>query len=281
MREALRRLLKILLKMNTIHRNILWVPFVSLFHREMKRVLRTVVQTVLVPVINSSLYLFIFGVHLGKKLDISDGMNYLSFLIPGVIMMGCLTQSAMNTISSIMHLKYAGELQDLKVAPLMTIQIVLAFSLAAALRGILVGLCLFFVGQLIYFSQEGIFLSLKHPLLALLFSFLGALFFAHLGIVIAFCSKTLEQVGAITGFVMQPLIYLGGVFYSIDNLQGFWKSLSELNPVIYVINGLRYAFLGKSDFSLQVSFAWSLILLAVLFIIAYISVQKSSYMRSV
>ncbi len=260
---------------------MLWMPFLSLFHREIRRIWKAVTQTVLAPVFNSALYIFIFGILLGKNINLAEGWNYLSFLIPGVIMMGCLNQAFANTTSSIMQLKYAGELQDLKVAPLTELQILLAFSLSSSLRGMVVGLNIFFIGQVISFFQNGSFLTVEHPFLALLFAFIGTLIFGNLGIVVGFWAKNLEQMAAISGFLMQPLVYLGGVFYSLENLPRFWRALSELNPIVYIVNGLRYAFLDQSDFSIETCFKWSFGLIVFFYVTAYFFVKKSSYVRSV
>src|SRR3954470_2463815 len=135
--------------------DILFTPFWSLFRREISRFMKVIVQTVITPFVSSSLYLMIFGVSLGKSIVLSNQLPYLSFLIPGLVMMSCLNNSFQNTSSSIVSSKFSGDLEDLKVAPISPIQIILAMILAAMFRGLLVGLITFAVGEISYFWMYG------------------------------------------------------------------------------------------------------------------------------
>jgi ABC-2 type transport system permease protein len=228
-------------------RNLKWTPFLSLLNRETRRFLRVAVQTLVTPFVSSTLYLVIFGVSLGRQLALHDGLTYLAFLIPGVVMMGCLNNSFQNSSSSIVSSKFSGDLEDLKASPLSPGQIILALSLAALLRGLIVGGITFAVGEASYYLVYQQFLSIYSPGILLLFLVLGGLSFANLGVMVAFWARTIDQLSAVSGFILMPLIYLGGVFYSVDNLPPFWKGVSLYNPLLYMINGVRYGILGKAD----------------------------------
>ena len=261
-------------------RRLSWAPFLSLFYRELRRILRANIQTIFAPTISATLYLIIFGIYLGKKLDFSEGGTYLTFLIPGVIMLQCLGQAFANSTSSIMQLKYTGEIQDLKVAPFSSWQILMALSLASTIRGLSIAFFVLLIGQGIHFLSEGTFITIHSFSLTVFFAFLGGCLFSCLGIIAAFWAKSFEQVGAISGFLLQPLIYLGGVFYSIKILHPLGQKLSQFNPVMYVVNGFRYAILKQSDFSLEVCLIRSLFLILIFYIISYLFVKKSSYLRA-
>lgn len=222
-------------------------PFLSLFRREIARFLKVIVQTVITPFVNATLYLMIFGVSLGSQIVLGNQLHYMAFLIPGLVMMSCLNNSFQNTSSSIISSKFSGDLEDLKVAPFSPAQILWALNLGALVRGFLVGSVTFLVGELCYRFMYGEFLAIAHPFDLIGFLVVGSLAFANLGILVAFWAKTFDQLSAVTGFILQPLIYLGGVFFSVDNLPGFWKAVSLVNPLLYMINGVRFGILGTSD----------------------------------
>ena len=235
-----------------------WVPFVTLFNREVHRFLKVVVQTVVTPFVSSSLYLMIFGVSLGRQITIKGDVPYLSFLIPGLIMMGCLNNAFQNSSSSIVTSKFSGDLEDLRAAPFSVSQLIAAFSLAALIRGLIVGLITFAVGQASYFFTYGTAMPVYSYPVVLIFLVVGGLAFANLGISVAFWARSFDQMSAIGGFVLMPLIYLGGVFFSVDHLPEFWKKVSLFNPLLYMINGVRYGVLGASDVSFATSLGVSL-----------------------
>ena len=151
-------------------KDIFWVQLFALFRREYSRFLKVIVQTVVTPFVSSTLYLMIFGVSLGSQLSLKSGLPYLSFLIPGLVMMGCLNNAFQNSSSSIVSSKFSGDLEDLKVAPLSSLQIILALSLAAVMRGLIVGGITFAVGQLSYLWLYQEFLYIAHPIVLLLLS---------------------------------------------------------------------------------------------------------------
>ena len=260
-------------------RNLTWTPFLTLIRREVQRFLKVVVQTVVTPFVSSALYLMIFGVSLGRQITIKGDVPYLGFLIPGLIMMGCLNNAFQNSSSSIVSSKFSGDLEDLKAAPFGTAQLVWAMSLAALFRGLLVGTITFVVGQGSYWFTFGQLMPVQSVPTLILFLVLGGLSFANLGISVAFWAKTFDQMSAISGFVLMPLIYLGGVFFSVDHLPAFWRNVSLFNPLLYMINGVRYGVLGVSDVSIVTSLTVSVLAFGVSILVATWSLRRGSFQR--
>ena len=253
--------------------------FYMLYYRELRRILRVVKQTVFTPLINTSLYLLIFGVSLGKSIEMQMGMPYLLFLIPGLVMMGCLNNSFQNSASSVTNSKFNGELQDFRVVPLGFSEIVWAYALGGLTRGFVIGSLIYAVGALFYRYYFGSFFAIAHPLLLLAFLVIGSLLFAMLGIAVAFWTDSFEQLSAISNFVLLPLMYLGGVFYSIASLDSFWQAVSRLNPLFYLINGVRFGMLGKSDVEPYFALGMSAASLLILYGLAWWCVKKGNYQR--
>lgn len=260
-------------------RDLRLVPFYTLLRREIARFMKVVAQTVITPIVSSALYLMIFGVSLGRQIVLNGQTPYLAFLIPGLIMMGCLNNAFQNSSSSIISSKFSGDLEDLKASPLANWQIIWALNLAALIRGLMVGAITFGVGQASYFAVYGEFLPVAHPFLLLVFLILGAFTFACIGISVAFWARTFDQMSAVGGFVLLPLIYLGGVFFSVDHLPGFWKKVSMFNPLLYMINGVRFGILGAADVGVPLALAVSAGALALTFGLAMRSVRSGSFQR--
>ena len=255
------------------------VGFFTLYKKECLRFLKVAGQTVLSPLISTSLYLLIFGVNLADSIVSQNGVDYLQFIIPGLIAMGALNNSFQNSSSSVIVSKFHGDLQDLKVVPLQPFQILWAYALGATTRGFLVGAAITGVGQAFYLLEYGDILAISHIFLLLLFLLLGCLTFAFFGLGIAVFAKNFDQISAIGTFAILPLIYLGGVFFSIERLHPFWKSVSYCNPLFYLINGIRYAYLGVSDIQPLVAFLASLGFMAITYYFGAIAVKKGSYTR--
>lgn len=262
-----------------ITHEIRWTPFWVLLDREIKRFGKVLVQTIITPLINSSLYLLIFGVSLGQSISLASGVSYLAFLIPGLVMMGCLNNAFQNSSSSIVSSRFGGDLEDYRVSALSHQQIIWALAFGGLIRGLVVGSITFLVGQIFYFNIEGQILGLAHPLVLLFFICVGGLSFATLGISVAFWAKTFDQMSAVGAFVLLPLLYLGGVFFSIESLHPFWKSLALLNPLLYLINGVRFGVLGVSDVPVTTSAVVSLVGLLVFHLIAVRSLKTASFSR--
>src|SRR4051812_22352176 len=193
-------------------------PFLTLYEREMKRFLKVIFQTVVSPLVTATLYLLIFGVSLGQAIELPGGRPYLAFLIPGLIMMSVLNNAFQNSSSSIVSGKFSGDLEDLRVVPLGNHQILWALSAGGLTRGLIVGAVTFLVGEVFYYVVQGSLLPVAHPLWLLYFLIVGGLSFSKLGVPIAFWARSFDQVSAVGSFVLLPLIYLGGVFFSLKNL---------------------------------------------------------------
>jgi ABC-2 type transport system permease protein len=255
------------------------VAFWTLFTREIKRFLKVIVQTLVSPLISTSLYLLVFGVSLGTKIDEIHGYPYLAFLIPGLMMMSLMNNAFQNSSSSIVTSKFSGDLEDLRVAPISGHQILLAMGLGGLVRGSAVAVVTYLVGSLFYFLNRGEFLHIVSPLVLIFFMLMGGLIFSLMGVCVAFWSKTFDQLSAFSAFILLPLTYLGGVFVSIHSLHPFWQKVSLWNPLLYLINGLRYGVLGVSDVDLVTSILISLVGFVFFYILAYISLKKGSYQR--
>lgn len=256
-----------------------WDSFLTLYQREMARFIKVIFQTVFTPMINSVLYLLIFGVSLGKSITLDRPVSYLAFLIPGLIMMGVLNNAFQNSSSSIVSGKFSGDLEDLKVVPLTPQMIIWAMSIGGLTRGAMVGLITFGVGEVFSAVVDHAWIGVAHPFWLLFFLVVGGLTFAKLGITVAFYARTFDQLSAVTSFILTPLIYLGGVFFSIQGLHPFWQALSRFNPVLYLINGVRYGVLGISDVDISSAAVISLIFLVIFHLLGFQSLKNGDYQR--
>lgn len=261
------------------NKDLTFRPVMTLSYREIKRFLRVWLQTVATPVVNSVLYLLIFGVSLGGSISLEGDISYLAFLIPGLVMMSALNNAFQNTSSSIVISKFHGDLADLKVMPLRTWQIVLAMSLGGLFRGLIVGIVTLVVSEVFFFWSQGNWLPIQNPFLLVLFIFIGSLCFSNIGIAAGFYSKNFEKVNALGSFVLLPLLYLGGVFYSIEQLHPSWQNISKMNPLLYLINGVRYSVIGISDISIGTALIVSFISLVCLFFVSVIAIKRGSFLR--
>lgn len=260
-------------------RELTWTPFWALTFREIKRFLKVAVQTVYMPIVNSGLYLLIFGVSIGQYITLPNGLPYLAFLIPGLVMMGALNNALMNSSSSIITAKFSGELEDIRVVPLSTQNIVWAMAVGALVRGLVVGTITFIVGFVFYWLQTREFLFIKHPWILLYFLTIGNLAFGKLGIAVALWARNFDHIATVTALIITPLLYLGGVFYSLKSLSPFWQTVSHFNPLVYMINGVRYGILGISDVDIGWCALVVLVMLLLSHVLALMSLKYGSYNR--
>lgn len=255
------------------------IIFLTLLRREIKRFMKVIVQTVVSPFVSSFLYLLIFGVTLGSHVQGPGGTPYLAFLIPGLVMMSLMNNAFQNSSSSIVTSKFSGDLEDIRVAPISNHQLIWAMMFGALVRGTLVGSVTFLVGSFFYNYIEGSFLVISHPFILFYFVVMGGFIFGLLGICVAFWAKTFDQMSAFSAFVLLPLTYLGGVFISIKSLHPFWQLVSSWNPLLYLINGLRYGVLGFSDVEISFAMFISLVGFSLLYFLAWLSLKKGSFQR--
>ncbi len=256
-----------------------FIGFFTLLHKEIARFMRVVGQTVISPLVSSGLYLLVFGVSLSELLKEHQGVSYLAFLVPGLVAMAALNNSLQNSSSSVMISKFHGDLQDLRVIPLSAFSIGSAYVLACIIRGVLVGALVFAMGEVFSYVKTHEWISVAHPGYLTLFLFLGCSIFGNLGIWIGFAAQTFDQVNAFTTFVVLPLTYLGGVFFSLEILHPFWKTVALANPLLYAIDAIRWTVLGQSDINPLKSFAVLCFFVVLTSFLAWRSVKYGSYAR--
>jgi ABC-2 type transport system permease protein len=219
------------------------VGFWTLLHREMGRFLVLWKQTVLPPIISSVLYILIFGYSLGSRIREIDGYPYTEFILPGLAMMGVMNAAYSNSSSSLFMAKREYYLNDILIAPISYWETVLAFMAGAMVRGIVVGAVILATGFVLAD------LPWVHASYIVAFLVLVAALLSCLGLLMGLWAQSWDNIMLMINFFITPLVFLGGVFYSIDMLPGFWKTLSHFNPLFYMINGIRYGVLGVEDAS--------------------------------
>jgi len=242
----------------------------TLLKKELLRFWRVVFQTVAAPVITGILYLLIFSHVLDSRTEVYEGVPYSAFLIPGLIMMSLLQNAFANSSSSLVQSKVMGNIVFILLTPLTYIQFFIAFLIASIVRGLFVGLAIYLLA-IIYID-----LPLMHPWFIVSFSILGGALLGTFGILAGIWADRFDQMAAFQNFVIMPLSFLSGVFYSIHSLPPVWQSISKFNPFFYMIDGFRYGFFGQSDISPYISIA---IVLTFFIILASLSIRllKTGY----
>jgi ABC-2 type transport system permease protein len=223
--------------------------FATLCYKELLRFFKVSIQTVAAPVLTTLLYLVIFGHALEGRLEVYPGVRYTAFLVPGLVMMSVLQNAFANSSSSLIQSKLTGNIVFVLLAPISYVEFFAAYVVASTVRGLVVGLGVLAVT--LWFVQ----LPIHAPLWALAFALLGAALLGTLGLMAALVSDKIDQVAAFQNFVIVPLTFLSGVFYSIHTLPAFWQRLSHANPFFYMVDGFRYGFFGASDFPPSASLA--------------------------
>lgn len=254
-------------------------PWWALLRRETQRFWRIKGQTVVTPMINATLYLLIFGISIGSQLSEEGGLPYLLFLIPGLVMMAVLNNSFQNAAGTLLVSKYHGDLQDLRTTPLSSHDIVWGLVLASALRGIVVGIAVGIIGEIFAVTYLHQSMPLAHPEWALFFLVGAGISFGQLGIAVGFITSSWDQMNSFTSYLLLPLIYLGGVFFSLEGLPHFWQVISHFNPLFYLINGLRYSILGEADIHLWIAIGATLLCCLVSTLLCYWSLRCGSHYR--
>ena len=214
--------------------------FTTLLKKEILRFWKVSFQTVAAPVLTALLYLLVFSHALAGRVEVYAGVGYTAFLIPGLVMMAMLQNAFANTSSSLIQSKITGNIVFLLLSPLSHTEFFLAYVLAAVVRGLVVGAGVFAVT--LWFTLP----PLVHPLWVLVFAFLGSAILGTLGLVAGIWADKFDQLAAFQNFIILPLTFLSGVFYSLHTLPPFWQALSHFNPIFYMIDGFRYGFFGQS-----------------------------------
>jgi ABC-2 type transport system permease protein len=225
-----------------------WVAFTTLLTREIRRFLRIWPQTLLPPAITMTLYFIIFGNLIGRRIGEMDGFSYMEYIVPGIIMMAVINNAYANVASSFYSAKFQSHIEELLVAPLPNYLILAGYVAGGTARGLLVGFIVTLVSLL--FTQ----LPVQHLLITFSMVFLSAILFALGGFINAIYARSFDEIAIIPTFILTPLTYLGGVFYSINLLPDFWQNVSLLNPILYMVNAFRFGMLGVSDIPIFVAF---------------------------
>ncbi len=237
----------------------------AIYRFEMARALRTVWQSIVTPVITTSLYFVVFGAAIGSAMTEVNGVPYGAFIVPGLVMLSLFTQSIFNASFGIYFPKFTGTIYEILSAPVSYIEIVIAYVGAAATKSIILGVIILATARLF------VPLEVLHPLTMITFLVLTAVTFSLFGFIIGIWAQGFEQLQFIPMLVITPLTFLGGSFYSIDMLPGIWRTISLFNPVVYLISGFRWSFFGTSDVNIGVSLAATLAFFAIcLAIVAWI-----------
>ncbi|MFY2507705.1 ABC transporter permease [Vibrio pectenicida] len=251
-----------------------WTAFCSLMSKEIHRFTRIWVQTLVPPAITMTLYFIIFGNLIGSRIGEMGGFTYMEYIVPGLIMMSVITNSYSNVASSFFSAKFQKNIEELLVAPVPNYVIIIGFVMGGVTRGLLVGLIVTLVSLLF------VDLQIDHWGVIIMTVFMTSVVFALGGLINAVYAKTFDDISIIPTFVLTPLTYLGGVFYSISLLPEFWQWVSKINPIVYMVNGFRYGFLGISDVGIVTSFGVLTIFVVVLYAIAHYLVSKGIGLRS-
>lgn len=226
----------------------IWTAYYTILVREILRFMRIWVQTIVPPVITTTLYFIIFGNLIGSQIGNMEGFSYIEFIVPGLIMMTVITNSYANVVSSFYSSKFQGNIAEMLVSPIPNWVIVAGYVSGGIARGVAVGIAVTLIS--LVFSH----LSIQHLWITLTVAILTSAVFALGGLINAIYAQSFDDITIVPTFVLTPLTYLGGVFYSITMLSPFWQKVSLLNPVLYMVNGFRYGILGIADMPVIVSY---------------------------
>ncbi|NBI13885.1 ABC transporter permease [[Haemophilus] felis] len=251
-----------------------WIAFYTILRKEIRRFTRIWVQTLVPPVITMSLYFVIFGQLIGSRIGQIQGVSYMQFIVPGLIMMSALTNSFANVASSFYSTKFAKNVEELLISPTSPHIIILGYVAGGMARGISVGILVTLVS--LFFTSFQI--QSWSILLATLLMTTAA--FSLAGLINAVFARSFDDISLIPTFVLTPLTYLGGVFYSLSQLPEFFQLLSKINPIVYMVNGFRYGFLGFSDIPVFYTFVLLSLFITSLYCFAYYLIRKGIGLRS-
>lgn len=232
--------------MNT---NLYFTAFRTIVIKEVSRFARIWIQTILPPAVSMTLYFVIFGSLIGPRIGPMDGFSYIQYIAPGIIMMSIINSSYANVVSSFFGAKFQRHIEEMLVAPIPNIIILSGYVTGGVARGMMVGLVVTLVA--LFFTE----LHIEHPLIVVTVVLLTSILFSLAGFINGIFARKFDDIAIIPSFVLTPLIYLGGVFYSINMLPEFWQLVSKLNPVLYMVNVFRYGMLGVSDIKIHSAFA--------------------------
>lgn len=251
-----------------------WVAFYTLFSREVRRFIRIWPQTLLPPAITMTLYFIIFGNLIGTRIGEMDGFRYMDYIAPGIIMMSVINNAYANVASSFFSSKFQNHIEEMLVAPIPNYLILAGYVAGGTARGLCVGLIVTLVS--LFFTQ----LSIEHLFITFSMVVLSAVMFALGGFINGIYARSFDEIAIIPTFILTPLTYLGGVFYSISLLPDFWQHVSLANPILYMVNAFRYGMLGISDIAVTTAFAMILSCITALTCVALFLLHRGTGIRN-
>lgn len=246
----------------------------TIVRKEIRRFARIWVQTIVPPSINAVLYMLIFGSLIGSRISDMDGFRYIDFIVPGIIMMSVIINSYANVVSSFFGSKMQNYIEELLVSPVSNVTILAGYLVGGMARGLLVGSLVATVS--LFFSD----IRPVHPFITIAVAVLTSMMFSLGGLINAVFAKSFDDISIVPNFILTPLTYLGGVFYSITLLPPFWQTLSLFNPVLYMVNGFRYGILGVSDIPIWTSFLVIAVFIAGLGTVAMMLLDRGVGIKS-
>jgi len=251
-----------------------WIAFLTILHKEIKRFTRIWIQTLLPPAITMILYFVIFGKLIGGRIGDMGGFSYIEFVAPGLIMMAVITNAYANVSSSFFSAKFQRSIEELLVSPTPNYIILLGYVMGGVARGVAVGLIVTLMS--LFFAD----LHIHHWFTTLFIVFMTSVLFSIAGFINAIYANTFDDVSIIPTFVLTPLTYFGGVFYSINLLPEFWQQVSVLNPILHMVNAFRYGMLGITDLNIGMALVGLTVFVVVLFVIALHLLKTGKRLRA-
>ena len=249
------------------------VAMLTIVRKEMVRVLRIWVQTIVPPAITMTLYFIIFGNLIGRRIGTMEGFDYMQYIAPGLIMMSVITNSYGNVVSSFFGAKFGRHVEEMLVSPMSNGTIIIGHVAGGVLRGLLVGSLVTIIA--LFFTR----LEVAHPLIMISVVLLSSIVFSLAGFINAVFARKFDDISIVPTFVLTPLTYLGGVFYSISMLPEFWQGVSKANPILYMVNAFRYGILGTSDISISHAYVILVGFVVLLFSACFVLMEKGVGIR--
>jgi len=257
-----------------VNKTELFTALSTIVRREVRRFMRIWAQTLLPPAITMSLYFVIFGNLIGSRIGLMGGFSYMEFIVPGLIMMSVITNSYSNVVSSFYSAKFQGNVEEMLVSPMPNWVILVGYIFGGVSRGLIVG---FTVTLLSLFFTD---LQVHSLPIVIIVTLLTSILFATGGFINAMLANSFDDISIVPTFILTPLTYLGGVFYSISLLPDFWQGVSQLNPILYMVSTFRYGILGASDINIYTALAVIIVFAVTLFAIALNMLNKGKGVRS-
>lgn len=250
-----------------------WVAFCTLVIKEIRRILRIWPQTLLPPAITMSLYFVIFGKMIGARVGEMGGVSYMQFIVPGLIMMAVITNSYSNVVSSFFGTKFHGNIEEMLVSPISKHTILLGFIAGGLFRGLAIGAVV--TALALFFTDLG----LVHAWITLFTVLMTSALFSLAGMINGVFARSFDDISIVPSFVLTPLTYLGGVFYSLESLSPFWQKISLINPIVYMVNAFRYGILGYSDVNVGASLLAIFVFTLAFYFFAYYLLKDGARLR--